>query len=78
MKVALSLLFGYFRELPPSSYQPGLMSELLFGRPEPWLSYFSNVPDLSVKTVLVATDLFVGFLQVFRMIISQQSELERC
>ena len=24
-------------------------SELLFGRPEPWLSYFSNVPDLSCK-----------------------------
>ena len=31
-----------------------------------------------VKTVLVATDLFADFLQGFRMIISQQSELERC
>ena len=31
-----------------------------------------------VKTILVATDLFVDFLQGFRMIISQQLELERC
>ena len=31
-----------------------------------------------VKTVLVATDLFADFLQGFRMIISQRSELERC
>ena len=31
-----------------------------------------------VKTVLGANDLFADFLQGFRMIISQQSELERC
>ena len=28
---------------------PVSCSELLFGRPEPWLSYFSNVLDLSCK-----------------------------
>ena len=44
------MLFGYFRELPPSSYRPGLMLwAVFFGRPELWLSYFSNVLDLSCR-----------------------------
>ena len=76
--VALLLLFGYFRELPLSSYRPGLMLWAGFsGRPEPWLSYFSNVPDLSCKDHSGGYWFICLFLARVRMTISQQSELEK-
>ena len=52
-------------------------SELLLGRLEPWLSYFSNVPDLSCKDRSGGYWFICRFLARVRMIISLRSELER-
>ena len=52
-------------------------SELLFGHFEPWLSYFSNVPNLSCKDRSGGYWFICRFLARVRMIISLRSELER-
>ena len=52
-------------------------SELLFGHPEPWLSYSSNVPDLSCKDRSGGYWFICRFLARVRMIISLWSKLER-
>ena len=71
------MLFGRLRELPRSSYQHGSCSELIFGRLEPWLSYFSNVPDVSCKDRSGGYWFICRFLARVQMIISLRSELER-
>ena len=57
---------------------PVSCSKLLFGRPEPWLSYFSNVPDLSCKDRSGGYWFICRFLAKVRMIIFLRSELEGC
>ena len=56
---------------------PVSCSELLFSRPEPWLSYLSNVPDLSCKYRSGGYWFICRFLPRVQMIISLWSELER-
>ena len=52
-------------------------SKPLFGRLEPWLSYFSNVPDLSSKDRSGGYWFICRFLARVRMIISLRLTLER-
>ena len=55
-----------------------LCSELLFGRLESWLSYFSNVPDLSCKDCSGGYWFICRFLAKVQMIIFLRSELKGC
>ena len=70
--------FSYFSAILGSCHflliNTVLCSELLFGRLEPWLSYLSDVPDLSCKDRSGGYWFICRFLERVQMIILPRSE----